>query len=129
MLRRMPDYGELLKALRIKRGLSQKELARRAGVAQSLISQIENTGATPRLDTWAAIMGALDMAFDHMPRAKESPVRARLLGAVALLDEPAIERLACLAEVLDQVPEFMIDGLVLMGRGQRDGGAKRQGAG
>lgn len=68
----MPDYGELLKALRIKRGLSQKELARRAGVAQSLISQIENTGATPRLDTWAAIMGALDMAFDHIPEPRKA---------------------------------------------------------
>ena len=54
---------ELLK----KRGISQNELARRAGVKQSVISYIEN-GRTkhPRIDTLTAIAAVLGVSVDTL---------------------------------------------------------------
>lgn len=129
MLRSMPTYGELLNTLRTGRGWSQTELARRAGVAQSLISQIEKTGATPRLDTWAALMGAFDLTFDYMPRPKTSPARQQLADATALLDEATVERLARLADVVAHVPDVMLEGLILMAQKRHDETTKRQAVG
>lgn len=129
MLRFMPGYGEILNALRTRHGLSQTELARRAGVAQSLISQIEKTGATPRLDTWAALMGAFDLTFDYLPRPKVTPARQQLADVTALLDEATVERLARLAEVVTHVPDVMIEGLILMAQTKTDETTKDQAVG
>ena len=53
--------------LRKKRGISQNELARRAGVKQSVISYIEN-GRTkhPRIDTLTAIAAVLGVSVDTL---------------------------------------------------------------
>ena len=57
----------MLRELRIKRGISQNELARRAGVKQSVISYIEN-GRTkhPRIDTLTAIAAVLGVSVDTL---------------------------------------------------------------
>ena len=46
--------------LRIDKGLSQEELARRAGTKQSVISRIENGESEPRFETIKKIAKALD---------------------------------------------------------------------
>ena len=57
----------MLRELRIKRGISQNELARRAGVKQSVISYIEN-GRTkhPRIDTLTAIAAVLGVSVEKL---------------------------------------------------------------
>lgn len=50
---------EDLRRLRLKAGLTQKELARRAGVSQSLIARIERGDINPRLSTLRRIMEVL----------------------------------------------------------------------
>jgi transcriptional regulator with XRE-family HTH domain len=54
--------GEQIRAVRIATGLSQQELARRAGVAQSAVSEIE-TGVRldPKYSTVKAIFDALSL--------------------------------------------------------------------
>ena len=57
----------MLRELRIKRGISQNELARRAGVKQSVISYIEN-GRTkhPRIDTLTALAAVLGVSVEKL---------------------------------------------------------------
>ena len=57
----------MLRELRIKRGISQNELARRAGVKQSVISYIEN-GRTkhPRIDTLTALAEVLGVSVEKL---------------------------------------------------------------
>ena len=59
----------MIRELRIKKGLSQMELANRAGVKQSVISYIES-GRTkhPRIDTLAAIAKVLGVSVDKLLR-------------------------------------------------------------
>ena len=54
----IPSPGEL-RALRKKAGLTQAELAKRAGVSQSLIARIEAGTVNPRLSTLVRIYSAL----------------------------------------------------------------------
>jgi y4mF family transcriptional regulator len=51
--------GRKLKALREKRGLTQGELALKAGTGQAAIARIENGKATPKLDLLARLASAL----------------------------------------------------------------------
>ena len=59
----------MIKELREKKGWSQSELARRAGVKQGVLSYIES-GKTkhPRSDTLAAIANALGVNVDRLIR-------------------------------------------------------------
>jgi transcriptional regulator with XRE-family HTH domain len=53
------SLGARIKALRIERGLRQNELAQKAGLTPSLVSQIESGKLTPSLHTLGRLAGAL----------------------------------------------------------------------
>jgi len=53
--------GTRIREVRLGRGLSVSELARRAGVSKSLISQVERGQANPSVDTARAIALALEV--------------------------------------------------------------------
>jgi predicted transcriptional regulator len=53
--------GEDIRRLRKRRGLTQKEVAEKAGVSQSLIARIENNTVDPRLSTVRKILSALSL--------------------------------------------------------------------
>ena len=59
----------MIRELRVKRGWSQSELARRAGIRQGVLSYIES-GRTkhPRIDTLTAIAAALGVSVDKLTR-------------------------------------------------------------
>ncbi|MFZ8855537.1 MAG: helix-turn-helix domain-containing protein, partial [Thermofilaceae archaeon] len=50
---------EELRMLRLKAGLTQAEVARRAGVSQSLIARIESGNVNPRVSTLMRIYQAI----------------------------------------------------------------------
>ncbi len=54
----MPD-PTMLRKLRLKLGLTQSELARRAGISQSLVARIEAGGVDPRVSTLRKILDVL----------------------------------------------------------------------
>ncbi len=56
--------GALLRDARMRAGLSQAELARRAGVTQSVISVYESGGRQPSLPTLASLVAATGSAID-----------------------------------------------------------------
>lgn len=47
-------------------GISQEELAHRAGVHRTLISTIEGGKRLPRLDTLVRLVSALDTSYDEL---------------------------------------------------------------
>ena len=59
----------MIRELRKRRGMTQTELARRAGVKQGVISYIES-GKTkhPRIDTLIAIAAALGVSVEELTK-------------------------------------------------------------
>ena len=55
------DYARALRVARAVRGLSQGDLARRAGLAPSYISRIEGGNRQPGREALEALAGALDL--------------------------------------------------------------------
>src|SRR5207247_7747165 len=82
---RMSSLGGRIKALRLERALQQRQLAEKAGLTPSMVSQIESGRLTPSLHTRGKLAGALGVTiaalFDgqpagsiHSTRKKEYPV-------------------------------------------------------
>jgi len=59
-------FGEKLRAVREKKRLTLKEVAQRAGVTESLISQIERNRVSPAIDTLMRIADILDMDLEYL---------------------------------------------------------------
>ena len=62
--------GALLREARLRRGVSQKRLAIRAGTTQSAISRIERDRVSPRVATLAGLLHMLgeDLSLDSTER-------------------------------------------------------------
>jgi transcriptional regulator with XRE-family HTH domain len=69
-------FGEVLKELRAQAGLSQLALAKKAGLSQRAISNIEQELRSPNWDTVLAISKALGVsceAFQSPAKPKSKP--------------------------------------------------------
>ena len=53
--------GDRLKALRIRRALTQEELAQRAGLSKNAVNRLEVDKAEPRMSTLRKLAKALDV--------------------------------------------------------------------
>jgi putative transcriptional regulator len=62
----MEDGKNQIETIRYRRGLSQRELADRAGINVSTLSQIENGRVKPRAPTAFAIAQALGVPVDDL---------------------------------------------------------------
>lgn len=58
------DLGSELARIRVAAGLSQAELAERAGLRQSNVARIENGSSMPRVDTLQRILAPLGYHLD-----------------------------------------------------------------
>ncbi len=75
----MLDIGEKLREARNQQNLSLRELAAKAEVSASLLSQIENGKANPSVRSLHSIAEALSMSVDHFfPQKKEDDVATPL---------------------------------------------------
>ena len=61
-------FGEKIREIRDRRGFSIKEVSSRAGVSESLISQIERNKISPSLDTLLTIMDILGIDMEYLFR-------------------------------------------------------------
>lgn len=73
----------LLRRARLEAGLTQAELARRAGTTQSVVARMEAPGANPRVESLEALLGAMHRGIDlepapALPAVDEDQVRERL---------------------------------------------------
>lgn len=85
----------LLRQARERSGLSQVELAQRAGVAQSVISAYESGRRQPALPTLARLVAATDMELDVTLR---EPPQALLTGPVGRLVRQRRRELVAVAQ-------------------------------
>jgi len=65
-LRQKYQFGGKIRAVRERRSLTLKEVAEKAGVSESLVSQIERDRVSPAIDTLLAIANALEIDFDYL---------------------------------------------------------------
>ncbi|MDX1266395.1 MAG: cupin domain-containing protein [Oceanisphaera sp.] len=71
----MMELAERLKWLRGRHGLTQRELARRAGVNNSLISQIEQATVNPSVATLKRILDGFPITMGAFFSLEQAPVR------------------------------------------------------
>lgn len=114
--------GALIKSIRIQLGMSQKALAKRAGVPQSTISRIEQEERDANLSTLNKILGAISCDLVIVPllqdsieairrkqakKMAESQVRY-LKGTMNLEDQQPDSRF--IAELIKQEEERLLQG-------------------
>ena len=63
--------GEVIRALRRRRGISQEVLSGMAGISRSYLSMIETGEKSANVDTLWRIAGALDMKLSDLVRLVE----------------------------------------------------------
>jgi transcriptional regulator with XRE-family HTH domain len=59
-------FGEKLRAVRERRGLTMREVAEKAGLSESLISQIERNRVSPAIDTLLNLVEVLDVDLEYI---------------------------------------------------------------
>ncbi|BHH82040.1 helix-turn-helix domain-containing protein [Desulforhopalus sp. 52FAK] len=59
-------FGEKLRTVRERKKLTLKDVALRAGVSESLISQIERNKVSPSIDTLLLIADVLDIDYEYL---------------------------------------------------------------
>jgi transcriptional regulator with XRE-family HTH domain len=100
----MTALGERIKALRVERELQQRQLAEKAGLTPSMVSQIESGRLTPSLNTLGKIAAALGVSiaslFDGRPAGRIHVTRQRDYPAVSF--DGSSERWAVLGAGLFQ---------------------------
>jgi len=83
----MSSLGARIKALRLERELQQRQLAEKAGLTPSMVSQIESGRLTPSLYTVGKIAAALGVPiaslFDGRPEGRIQVSRQREYPAVS----------------------------------------------
>ncbi|MDR2617982.1 MAG: XRE family transcriptional regulator [Treponema sp.] len=60
------QFGEKIRAVRERRSLTLREVAEKAGVSESLVSQIERNRISPAIDTLLALAGALEIDLEYL---------------------------------------------------------------
>jgi transcriptional regulator with XRE-family HTH domain len=78
------DFGIRLKCIREYNGLSQRELAKRAGVPHSSISMIEQGQNSPSINSLAKILGGIPMSIAHFFSCDLSLLNQQVFRAVDL---------------------------------------------
>jgi len=82
------DVGARLKSIRKLKGLSQRELAKRAGVTNSTISMIEKNSVSPSVSSLKKVLGGIPMSLVEFfsPEAPQDQPPKVIYPADELLD-------------------------------------------
>lgn len=91
----MTHIGEKIVKKRKAMGLTQNELAKKAGIAQSTLSNIEKGKQRPQFDTMSAICRVLGLSLLELLTYEEQPFRIRFFE----------ERMAAKGAALGDAPE------------------------
>lgn len=67
------QIGNAIRRARKQLGIYQADLGDRAGLRQGTVSLLETGNPAARIDTVLALLAALDLEFQIVPRSKQSP--------------------------------------------------------
>ncbi len=81
------DVASMLRAARVAKGWSQRELSGRAGLPQAQISKIENADVDPQISTVMELARSLDLDLQLVPRVALTAVEATVKDAVRRANE------------------------------------------
>jgi len=89
--------------LRLLAGLTQEQLAKKAGLNQSAIARIENDESIPRIDTYIKICNALDYKIEIVEKdfARENLISVNQIGDSLNAIKLAIEKLERRQEIIE----------------------------
>jgi transcriptional regulator with XRE-family HTH domain len=98
-------FGEKLRTVRERRGYTLKDVAKRANVSESLVSQIERNKVSPSVDTLLLIADVLDIDYeylfsDYRQKRRASIVRVSERGSIRR-NKVIIHQLSSAEEVSD----------------------------
>lgn len=71
----MSNIGEIIKTMRLSRGMSQAELAAMVGLRRSAIGNYENGIREPDLDILEALADAFNVSLADLMQSPSAPVR------------------------------------------------------
>lgn len=85
-------FGDKIRTIRERKSLTLREVAERAGVSESLVSQIERNRVSPAIDTLLSIADVLeiDLAYLFSDYRKERAVRLVRAGERQALSKPGV---------------------------------------
>ena len=66
MIKKSAEFGNKLRLVRERKNMTLKDVAGKAGVSESLISQIERNRVSPSIDTLIAIANTLDIDLEYL---------------------------------------------------------------
>jgi transcriptional regulator with XRE-family HTH domain len=93
----------ILRGARWSRRISQRELARRTGVAQPTIARIEAGSADPRLATLERLLDACGYIIEALPRPGEGVDRSQIRELLRLTARQRLDLLRADVEGLDRL--------------------------
>lgn len=96
-------FGRALRAAREGKGLTQRELAEAAGLAEKYLSRIELGGATPSIFIAARLASVLGVTLDDLAAAEPAADSAELGAIVRLLRGRSDAELARLRRALGEL--------------------------
>lgn len=85
------SFGNRIKELRIKNGLSQTELADKTGVSEQAISFYENGKRHPKIETWQKIANALRTSVVYARGDIDTELIAKIAKLLLCLIEPSMD--------------------------------------
>lgn len=100
MIGKQTQLGLIIKNARIDCGLTQEELAARAGITCRYMIAIENEGKIPKYETLHKIIHGLNISADlifYPDTSKENPEKEHLLHLIEACSERDIHILLCAA--------------------------------
>ncbi|MDR2900507.1 MAG: XRE family transcriptional regulator [Treponema sp.] len=59
-------FGEKIRAVRERKGFTLKDVAEKAGVSESLVSQVERNRVSPAIDTLLSLADVLDVDLEYL---------------------------------------------------------------
>ena len=110
--------GKLIKEVRLKKGLTQKQLSERCGIADSNIRKYENGHQTPKWETLKRIADALDIGIEELMDKTPPPQEwfdmalatmwqaERLTDAFDKLNDTGREEAIKRVEELTEIPRY-----------------------
>jgi transcriptional regulator with XRE-family HTH domain len=100
------DAGRLLRYVRKKANLSQRELGRRAGVTQASIVRIEGGDSSPRFETLDRLLSACGFELEPVPKRGLGIDRTIMDQLLTLTPSERARRAAQEAEALERLPRI-----------------------